>query len=211
MKKLLPFLIILMTLCMAAAVSADQNVHVVFGETYYCGDSFEVRIIDEPQMTTAITRSPRGRKVIQAQAGKYDILLQIHMHLRNMTPVVYQGLSPESFKLVGYVRGRPIPYYPEIMEPYDYGGREFYRLYDKNYYKTNPFPPLRNINMLLVYRVNPILRDWELHLNPKSSNGDEDKYLSATYYEMDIEPCDGIFQIITIRDAETGEITKYYR
>ena len=133
------------------------------------------------------------------------------MKIRNLTPVVYNGLSPESFTLFGFVRGRPITYLPEIMEPFDYGGRGFYKLYDKMYYRDNVYAPLRKIDMILVYRINPIVRDLELHINPQSTKDPQDYYLDAQYHEMNLAPCDGIFQIETVRNIETGEITKYYR
>lgn len=211
MKKHLWIVTLLLVLCVFSNARGDSQVHVVYGETYYCGDSFEIIIQDEPQTISMITRSPRGRKVIHAQAGKYDTLFQIHMKIRNMTPEVFNGISPESFKLVGYVRGKPVYYMPEIMEPYDYGGKQNYKLYDKNYYRNNVFAPLRKIDMILVYRVNPILRDWELHINPVATDGIENEYGAATYYEMDIQPCDGVFQFQSIHDGETQKITKYVR
>ena len=102
-------------------------------------------------------------------------------------------------------------YLPEIMEPFDYGPKEHYRMYDKMYYKDQPFAPLRKIDMILAYRINPIVRDLEIHIKPKGTDGEVQTYLNGTWGEMDLEPCDGVFQIVTIRDAETNEITKYYR
>ena len=210
--QLLFLVLILSIICLSifGSAAADQAISPVYGETYLCGDSFEIRILDEPVFTTAIVRNPGG-KILQARAGQYDILLEIHMEIRNLTPVVYQGLNPDSLKLVGYVRGRPVTYVPEIMEPYDYGGRGSYTLYDKMYYRDRVFPPLRKYNMLLVYRVNPILRDFEIHINPTATKETSDSYLDAQYHEMDLEPCDGIFMLTTVRNIETDEITKYYR
>ena len=78
-------------------------------------------------------------------------------------------------------------------------------------YKDYVFAPLRKIDMILSYRIKPFVRDLELHINPKGTDGTTDRYLDATWGEMDLEPCDGIFRIITIHDAETGEMTKFYR
>lgn len=210
MRKFVYLTVFCALLFICSAVCADDTILPVYGETYLCGDSFEIIIPDEPVTTTAVVRNPGG-KVIQARAGKHDMLLEIRLKIRNLTPVVYEGLNPDSLKLVGYVRGRPISYTPEIMEPYDYGGRGSYTLYDKMYYRDKIFPPLRKYDMILVYRVNPILRDFELHINPSASKETADNYLDAQYHEMDLEPCNGIFQISTLHDAETGEITKYYR
>lgn len=210
MRKYQFLLIPIIVLLVFIPVHADQAVSPFYGEKYICGDSFEIIFPDEPVFTSAIVRNPGG-KVIQARAGKYDILLEIRLQIRNLSPIVYEGLAPDSLQLVGYVRGRPVTYVPEIMEPYDYGGRGSYTMYDKMYYKDRVFPPLRKYDMILVYRVNPILRDFELHINPRSTSETADHYLDAQYHDMDLEPCDGIFMLTTVKNIETGEIIKYYR
>lgn len=210
MKKIFPFLIFLTVLFVVGAVSADREVHVYNGETYYCGDSLEVIFPDEPVTTKLITRNP-GSKVVQARADEDNILFKVRVKVRNLADVVYKGLSPDSFKLVGYIRGRALTYTPEIMEPYDYGSKEFYNLYDKMYYQDYLFAPLNKIDMILVYRINPYLRDLELHIKPKGKDGTDNRYIDAVYSEMDLEPCDGVFQFITIHDEETNERTKFYR
>ena len=210
MKKVCFFSLILFLFFICGAARAEREVHVYNNETYYCGDSLEVIFPDEPVTMTMVTRNP-GSKVVQAKADKDTILLEIRIKVRNLSDKVYNGLSPESFKLVGYIRGKPLTYLPEIMEPYDYGSKEHYNLYDKMYYKNYTFAPLRKIDMVLVYRINPIVRDLELHINPKGTDGTDDRYLDAEYREMDLEPCDGVFQFLTIHDAETGEQTGFYR
>ena len=201
---------LLLAVCSLQPVAAEQEVHVYYNETYYCGDSLEVIIPDEPVTTTMVTRNP-GSKVVQAKADKDTILFEVRIKVRNMSNLVYNGISPESFKLVGYIRGKALTYLPEIMEPYDNGPKEHYNLYDKMYYKSYVFAPLRKIDMILVYRINPIVRDLELHIDPQGTDGTEDHYLDAVWGNMDLEPCDGIFQFITIHDAETNERTKFYR
>ena len=209
-KKLFLLVLLMTFLNACGSVSAEREVHVYYNETYYCGDSLEVMFPDEPVTTSLVTRNP-GSKVVQAKADDDTILFEVRVKVRNMSNVVYKGLSPESFKLVGYIRGKALTYLPEIMEPYDYGGRPFYTLYDKMYYKTYTFAPLRKIDMILVYRINPIVRDLEMHINPKGTDGTDDHYLDAVWGEMELEPCDGVFQFITIHDAETNERTKFYR
>ena len=210
MRKFLTLLLLFLFFGLKTA-AAKQAVEIYYGETYYCGDSLEVIIQDEPQTTSMIARNPGKNKIAQLTAGKNQTILEVHMKVRNTSNIVYNGLSPESFKLVGYVRNHPITYLPEIMEPFDYGPKEHYRMYDKMYYKDQPFAPLRKIDMILAYRINPIVRDLEIHINPKGTDGEVQTYLNGTWGEMDLEPCDGIFQIVTIRDAETNEITKFYR
>ncbi len=210
MKKYLLFLSFLLAVCSFWGAIADSEVHVIYGETYYCGDSLEVRFVGEPVFTDRVTRSP-GSKVVQAKSGKEDILVKIRVQVRNMSADVFKGLDPSSFTLVGYIRSRPLSYLPEIMEPFDYGGKGFYTMYDKMYYKDYLFAPLRKIDMLLVYRINPIVRDLELHISPKGTGGTDKQYLDASYGEMNLVPCDGVFQFITLHDEDTGELTKYYR
>ena len=210
MKKIFSFLSFLLLLMMFGIASGEREVHVYNGETYYCGDTLEVIFPDEPVTTTEITRNP-GSKVVQARADKNTTLFEVRVKVRNISNVVFNGMTPDSFKLVWYVRGRQVTYLPEIMEPFDYGGRFFYKLYDKMHYKDYVFAPLRQIDMVLVYRIKPFVRDLELHINPKGTDGTTDHYLDATWGEMDLEPCDGVFQFITIHDAETNVRTKFYR
>ncbi|MBR6090545.1 MAG: hypothetical protein IKP86_11465 [Anaerolineaceae bacterium] len=210
MKKIFVLLSFLMILSFMSPACADREAFVYLGETYYCGDTLEVRFPDELLVTKQITRNP-GSKVVQAQADRDTVLLEIHVQLRNMSDVVYKGLSPDSFKLVGYIREKPLTYLPEIMEPFDYGSKEYYILYDKLYYKDYLFAPLRKIDMILVYRINPIIRDLELHVKPRGNDGTQDQYLDAVYSKMDLEQCDGVFQFGSVRDAETFELTRYYR
>lgn len=211
MKKICVYLSFLLFLTAVGLANAEREVHVINNKTYYCGDSLEVIFPDEPVTLTEVTRNPGSSKVVQARADRDTILFEVRIKVRNLSNVVYNGLSPESFKLVGYVRGRPMSYLPEIMEPFDYGDRFFYTVYDKMYYRDNPFAPLRQIDMVLVYRIKPFLRDLELHINPKGTDGTSNSYLDATWGEMDLEPCDGVFQFITIHDAETNVRTKFYR
>ena len=210
MRRILILCMIMVLAALALPVAAKEAIQVVYGETYLCGDSIEVVMRGEPVFTTAITRSP-GSKVLQLKAGKYDILLEVRLEMRNLSPIVYLGLDPKSFELVGYVRGRPVSYLPEIMEPFDYGPKGAYRMYDKMYYRDTVYPPLRKIDMILVYRIDPIVRDFEIRLNPQGTKGTQDYYLDAQYHEMDLQPCDAVLQITTVRNIETGEITKYYR
>lgn len=211
MRKILIFCVLFILAILPLPAAAKQAVEVVYGETYLCGDSFEVIVRGEPVFTTAITRSPGGGKTLQLKAGKYDILLEVRLQIRNLTPIMYDGLDPKSFTLVGYVRGKPVSYLPEMMTPFDYGAKGSYRMYDKMYYRDKEYPPLRNIDMILVYRIDPIVRDFEIHLNPQGTKGTATSYLDAEYHEMDLRPCDGILQLTTIKDLTTGEITKYYR
>ena len=210
-RKVLIHFVFFLLAVLSLPAAAKQAIQVVYGEIYLCGDSFEVVMRGEPVFTTALTRSPGGSKVLQIKAGKYDILLEVRLQIRNLTPIVYQGLAPESFTLVGYVRGKPVSYLPEVMSPFDYGPKRGYRMYDKMYYKDQPYPPLRLLDMILVYRIDPIVRDFEIHLNPQGTKGTATSYLDAEYHEMDLEPCDAYLHITTVRNIETGEITKYYR
>lgn len=207
---LLSVLFLLLAAGSLRPVCAEREVHVLNNETYYCGDSFEVIFPDEPVTISLVTRNP-GSKVVQAKPDRDTILLEVRVKLRNLSNLVYNGLSPESFKLVGYIRGKPLTYLPEIMEPYDYGPKESYTLYDKMYYKDYVLAPLRKIDMILVYRINPIVLDLEIHMNPKGTDGTDSRYLDGEWGEMDLEPCDGVFQFLTIHDAETGEQTSFYR
>ena len=62
-----------------------------------------------------------------------------------------------------------------------------------------------------MYRVNPILINWELHFKPEASGKPALEYDGVTYEPMELQPCEGIFRFASIRNAETGEITYYNR
>ena len=190
------------------SVCASDEVNAIYGETYLCGDSFEIVIMGEPIFTTMITRHASWDRPIFAQAGKYDMLFAIRLKIRNLTSEYYGGFTPESFKLVGFVRGRPVEYTPEVMSPYDYGIDRAYSLYDKMYYTMYPMAPLRVFDMQLVYRVNPNLVDWELHVEPHEKDW---IYTSTEKPITGLEPCNGVFQLQTVWNEKTKRMIKYYR
>ncbi len=206
MKKLFLLTVFFLLVFSCTPVFAASEVKAFYGETYICGDSFEVVIEGEPLLTTLITRHAPWDKPTLMDAGKYEMLFSIRLKLRNLTNQYYGGLAPESFKLVGYVRGRPVEFLPEIMCPFDYGIERAYSLYDKMYYRTFPMAPLRKFDMQLVYRVNPNLINWELHVEPHEFNW---IYTVGEKPRVDIEPCSGVFRLMTVWDEITGEMIKY--
>ena len=188
-----------------AASAGEPSVLVAHGERYMCGDSFEITIPDQPATTSQVTRASS----VQAEAGPDERLLTVRVMIRNLTSSVFTGIAPESFLLTGYVRDRSLSYTPEVMQSYDYT----YGSSGSSYTSADRFmlPPLRMEDILLVYRVNPILINWELHIQPQAASELTLSYGGAEYPEMDPDPCDGIFQFYSIRNAETGEIIKYLR
>ena len=213
MKKIFFFTVFLIIFSGFGIACAQQEVHVINGRTYYCGDTLELIFPDEPLLLKEFTRGPGwGYKVVQARTDKDHILVSIRVKLRNMSNVVYKGFDPGSFRLIGYVRGKPIEYYPEVMEPFDNGdGKTYYNLYDKMHYRNNWTAPLHQIDMILVYNIHSIVRDLELHVNPKGNDGTTDTYMDAHYGEMELEPCDAVFQFLTVHNSETNQMIKYYR
>lgn len=212
MKNSLIFFLLIVFLCSFSFACAEYETLVSHGERYICGDSFEVIFPDEPYLTHMISRQPPKKAAkVHITAGKEDILLAVRIQLRNLTPETFMGLKASSFKLIGYVRNQPHQYTPEVMEPYDYGGIDSYKSYSKTYFKKEPLAPLRKADILLVFRVNPILRDWELLVEPKSREDPLTSYLDADYEPMELEKCKAVFQFVRLINSETGEITKYYR
>ena len=212
MKKTFVILMLLMFILPVSLCCAENEVLMDPGVTYICGDSFEVIFPDSPYMTHLISRQPpRKAPKVHITAGKDEILLAVRIKLRNLTPETYKGLRTSSFKLIGYVRNHPHEYTADIWEPYDYGDYDTYYSYSRSYYKYEDLAPLHQIDMLLVFQVNPILRDWELLVEPKTREESVLTYRDAVYNEMDLERCKAVFQFRSVFDAETGEITKYYR
>lgn len=214
MKKLNLIFVCVVLLMLITVLSAEADVVVKHGESYMCGDSFEVIFPDQPSTTSMVSRDPYkyiNAVYVHAEAGKRDRLLQVRIKLRNLTPTLYKGLSPKSFQLTGYVRDRKLTYTPEIMEPYDYGSYEAYTVFSPDHNSWSYLPPLRMDDILLVFRVNPILVKWELRVAPEATNGTSYEYGNAYYEPIDLEPCDAVFQFTSIRNAETGAVTTYTR
>ena len=147
MKRFLIFPVLLLFVFSCMPAFAASEVRAKYGETYLCGDSFEVIIQGEPLLTTMITRHAEWDRPTLLQAGKYDMLFSIRIKIRNLTGQYFGGLVPDSFKLVGYVRGRPVEYLPEMMAPFDYGIKKAYTLYDKMHYQTFAMAPLRKMSL----------------------------------------------------------------
>ncbi len=211
-RKGILFLPVLLAL-LFLAVGADAQTLVKHGESYMCGDTFEVIFPDQPSTTSMVSRNPyKYINVIHvhAEAGKNERLLQIRVKIRNLTPTIFRGLDPESFQLTGYVRDRSLTYTPEIMEPYDYGSYETYAFYSPEHNSWSYLPPLRMDDILLVYRVNPVLVNWELRVNPQATYGTSYEYGNAVYEPIEeLEACDAVFQFESIRNSETGAVTTY--
>ncbi|GAP39683.1 hypothetical protein [Flexilinea flocculi] len=212
--KLKSMILVLLALNLIAipVFAENDSVTVKPGENYLCGSSFEISFPFEPSTVSMISRDLYkifNLTEIHAKAEKGERLLQIRLQIRNLTPTIYKGLDPKSFQLAGYVRDRTLTYIPEIMEPYDFGDYETYVWYSPDHNEWSYLPPLRIEDILLVYRVNPILVNWEIHIAPRAKLGTSYDYGSAIYEPIELDPCDKVFRFTSIKNAETGEITKY--
>ena len=205
MSKFLSFFLPVFCLFSFLSAAAESTVIVQYREPYMCGDSFEVTFPDEPSTTSMISRSGS----VHAKSDPETRLLLVRVVIRNLTPEVINGLAADSFKLTGYVRDRSLSYTPIVMESYDYT----YGTNGSSHSSADGFviPPLREEDILLVFKVNPILLNWELLVEPRSAKEVSGTYGTAVYPTMELDPCKGLFQFFSIRNAETGEITKYVR
>lgn len=205
MKKHLSILIIFLAFLVTASAAADSAVNVTPGITYMCGDSFEITIPDQPMTASQVTRASS----VQAEAGPDERLMMVRVSFRNMTAAVYNGFTPDSFTLTGYVRDRAMNYTPVVFQSYDYAYGSSGSAVTSAGGLT--MPPLREEDILLVFRVNPILINWELHFKPESQGELTYEFDNARYEEQNLAPCDGVLRFTSIRNAETGEITNYIR
>ena len=220
--KCIILVLLALTLITIPVFAENDSFIVKPGENYLCGSSFEISFPFQPTTVSMISRDPFKTlntaidplktykiAIIHAEAEKGERLLQIRLQIRNLTPTIMKGLDPKSFQLTGYVRDRTLTYVPEIMEPYDFGDYETYFWYSPDHNEWSYLPPLRMEDILLVYRVNPILVNWEIHIAPRAKSGTSYDYGSAIYEPIELEPCDKVFRFTSIKNAETGEITKY--
>ena len=200
MKKCLIFVLFVFLLSISAAAADESTILVIQYENYMCGDQFEISFPEVIVTSSQVSNASR----IQANAEKDERLLSVRMKLRNMTSEVLRGMSKESFQLIGHVRDRSITYYPEVITHTDYFG-------SGNYYTYDNMPPLRMVDIMLIYRVNPILINWEMRFAPQVG-GDPNYTLKTVSYEpMDWDPCEGLFQFPLIRTGETGDLTRFVR
>ena len=165
-----------------------------------CGDTFEICFPSTISCGNMFTNASQ----IQAIANSGEVLIQVRIQLRNMTTSVFHGISKDSFKLRGYVRDRSVTYLPEIILNTDYFGAG-------NYFTWDQLPPLRMGDILLVYRVNPILINWELIFDPIVTGEVTYQLENVTYPIKSAESCNVIFQFPSIIDMITGEQTRFDR
>ena len=199
MKKTL-ILILFAALLLVSAASAEDTVVVIQYENYMCGDQFEISFPEVIVTSSQVSNASR----IHANAGKEERLLQVRIRLRNMTSEIFRGMSKDSFQLIGHVRDRSITYYPEVVTQTDFFGSGNYYIYDN-------MPPLRMIDIMLIYRVNPILINWELLFEPQVVDDSSHVLKTVSYEPMDWEPCRGLFQFPLLRNGETGDMTRFVR
>ena len=199
MKKCLLLLLSSVLFWVSSAAAEDSTILVTQYENYMCGDQFEISFPDVIQTTSMVSNASR----VHAEAEHDEQLLQVRIKIRNMTPEVFRGMSKDSFQLIGHVRDRSITYLPELITNTDYFG-------SGNYYTYDNLPPLRMIDILLVYRVNPILINWELRIDP-IIGGSNYQLKTVSYEATDWEPCQAVFQFPLVRNGKTGDLTRFVR
>lgn len=200
---ILTLFVFLMTAVIFPSSAADSDLQIIPVDQkahYMCGDTFELAFPDVLSTGHMFTNSGQ----IQANADADELLLQVRIQMRNMTSGMFHGISTDSFKLTGYVRDRSISYYPETIINTDYFGQG-------NYYNWDQLPPLRIADILLIYRVNPILINWELAFEPKMTSDPTYDFEGVTYKQAYAAPCSGLFQFSAVRNLENNALTTFER
>ncbi|MBQ6481747.1 MAG: hypothetical protein IJI45_11565 [Anaerolineaceae bacterium] len=201
--SILTLFVFLMTAVIFPSSAADSDLQIIPVDQkahYMCGDTFELAFPDVLSTGHMFTNSGQ----IQANADADELLLQVRIQMRNMTSGMFHGISTDSFKLTGYVRDRSISYYPETIINTDYFGQG-------NYYNWDQLPPLRIADILLIYRVNPILINWELAFEPKMTGDQTYDFEGVTYKQAYAAPCSGLFQFSAVRNLENNALTTFER
>lgn len=203
MKKTLGlFLLFISFLISFSSVNADSLIPVDHKTYYMCGDIYELAFPDIPGTSSMISNTSQ----VHATAGPDERLLQIRIQMRNMTHSTIQGLNKDCFTLTGYVRDRSMAYKPELIIFTDYFGAG-------NYYNWDNLPPMRMADILIVFRVKPVLVNWELSIDTSSAvftpfSTDNVSYVPK---EENGEFCYGTFQFASQQTLETGVITNFKR
>lgn len=203
-EKLSLLIVILLLFCCISSAAADDSelpvITVDHTTSYMCGDIFEITFPDQISTGNMFTNA----SYVQASAAVDEKLLQVRVHMQNMTSSVFHGISSNSFELTGYVRDRSVTYLPEVIINTDYFGAG-------NYYAWDQLPPLRIADILLIFRVNPILINWELKFDPHFTGEPDHQLGQVTYTPHEAEPCAGIFQFSAVRNLENGTLTRFTR
>ena len=204
-RRIFPYVTLVLTMLLICFLpaAADTDLPVIDVDhrvSYMCGDTFELSFPDVISTGTMFTNA----SMIQATAKKDESLLQVRIQIRNMTTSFFHGIDSQSFRLTGYVRDRSLSYTPEIILNTDYFGRG-------NYFNWDQLPPLRQADILLVFRVNPILINWELTFVPQLTADVNYEFERVTYKPMKADPCAGLFRFSSVRNLETGVLTTFER
>lgn len=203
MKKTLSLFFLFVILILNAAASYADSPIVVDHRMYYmCGDIYELSFPDVPGTSSMVSNTTQ----VHATAGQDERLLQIRVQMRNMTHSAIQGLNKDCFTLKGYVRDRSITYKPEVITFTDYFG-------SGNYYNWDNLPPMRMADILLIFRVKPVLVNWELSIDTSSAVFTNFALDNVSYIpdENPGELCFGTFQFTSQQTLETGMITIFRR
>ena len=200
MKKTLILFVFLLVIVSVSSGFAQTVVPVEQNVYYMCGDTFEICFPDVIATGNMFTNAGS----VQATTNMGEALLQVRVYLRNMTTSVFHGIAEDSFKLTGYVRDRSLTYTPEIILNTDYFGAG-------NYFSWDQLPPLRAGDILLVFRVNPILINWELSFDPVFLSEPDYQLETVVYPRGSEESCSAVFQFPVVRDLITGELTTFNR
>ena len=205
MQSYFAYILLVLTMLLTCFLPAAGNtdlpvIDVEQRVSYMCGDTFELTFPDLLSAGSMFTNA----SMIQATAKKDETLLQVRIQIRNMTSSFFHGIDEQSFRLTGYVRDRSLSYTPEIILNTDYFGRG-------NYFNWDQLPPLRQADILLVFRVNPILINWELAFEPQLTAEVNYEFERVTYKPMKADPCAGLFRFSAVRNLETGVLTTFER
>ena len=201
MKKFGLFILFILFITASAAAESDTPILVDHRTFYMCGDIFELAFPDIPGTSSMISNTSQ----VHAVAGPDERMLQVRVQMRNMTHNTIQGLAKNCFKLTGYVRDRSITYLPELITFTDYYG-------SGNYYNWDNLPPMRMADILLVFRVKPVLINWELSIDTSSAAFSIFSLDNVIYEPAEPgELCKGLFQFSSQQTLETGAITRFKR
>ena len=196
---ILPVFFLIMTVFLP--VLADDGVLVDYKARYVCGDTFELSLPEPPATSSQVTNAG----TIQAEANSDDTLMQVRVRMRNLTHAVLKGMGKDSFQLTGYVRDRSLSYTPEVIIHTDYFSAA-------NFYTWDQLPPLRMADVLLIFRVNPVLINWELLIDLDADTNVSYEMANVSYQpKSGLRPCKALFQFDRIQNLETKKITYYER
>ncbi len=179
-------------LTFAEDTPTENTVISKLNEPILCGNSWVVTLTQTPDIVSSLAHDyERNRTSFFSMYGSTikpeHSLFIFSLTIRNINHDWVEGLSPESFSLAGYLKGKA-KVYPLAYAMENTYQADIYAAKDLTYYyygstmaqdskpdelETIPMRPLKMWNLMLGFDVKPILQNWTFTFDPRPAQGEK--------------------------------------